>query len=482
MATSHTVSKGKPTNEPSNQPTRIRSRDRIIAVGITTAMLSRAVGLAAPLVITPVCFRYLGDERYGLWMTITALTGMAWLADLGLGNGLLTRLSHLSGDAPRQRREISTAYAALGAVAGSLLLGLIVASPIISWDKVFAVADPQVASEASVIVIVCFISFLINMPLSLIQRIQYANGQVMQSNLWQSGGALLSVTGVLAAIKVGWQPVLVISCAVFAIPLGNLVNSVAYFRRQGRAVRPGLGQVDRETAASLLRLGLQFFALTAMSSIALNLDSPLVAHSLGLTAAAHYAVAGKAFGVLSLFVGIIGMTVWAANGSALSRGDVHWVRRSTRRMVALCALLVGAAGLLLVVYGHQLMRLWVGTVDTSVVSLQVLCGLACWSFLIAVTTPLIMVQNSVGVLRPQFYGWAAFLFVATILKLWAIQVFGLYGLPIAACVSYVLTVWPAVCIGYRKALWNAANAIHVLPGEAAGRSRQHVGGDANSNA
>ncbi|MFU8851385.1 lipopolysaccharide biosynthesis protein [Micromonospora sp. SL1-18] len=433
-------------------------RGRALSVDIATSLVAKGIGLAAPLVITPACFRYLGDQRYGLWMAITALTGMAWFADLGLGNGLLTRLSHLTDDARQQAREISSAYATLGVVAVALLTGLVLINPLVPWDRLFGVSDPTVAAEASALVLLCFGAFAVNVPLSLIQRIQYARAQVTQSNAWQAAGAVVSMAAVLGAIAAGWGPLTVIACTVLAVPVTNLLNTVVYFWLQEPATRPGPGLVHRATAVGLLRLGLQFFALTAMSSIALNVDNPMVAHILGLTVAAHYAVVGKLFGVLSVFVGLVGMAVWPANGTALARGEIAWVRRTTRRMVVLYGLVVGAVGLALVVYGHRLVKLWVGRVDAAVVPVAVLAGLALWSFLVAVASPLLLVQNSIGLLRPQFVGWAAFLLLATALKIWGLREFGIVGLPAAGCLAYLLTMWPAAVVGYRRALARSGRA------------------------
>ncbi|WP_433392423.1 lipopolysaccharide biosynthesis protein [Micromonospora sp. KLBMP9576] len=433
-------------------------RDRTLTAGIASSLAAKGVGLAAPLVITPSCFRYLGDQRYGLWMAITALTGMAWFADLGLGNGLLTRLSHLADDAHQRAREISSAYTTLGVVAVALLSGLVLIEPLVPWARLFGVTDPALATEASALVLLCFGAFAVNVPLSLIQRIQYARAQVTQSNAWQATGALFSMAAVLAAIATGRGPLTVIACAVLAVPLTNLLNTLVYFWLQEPTARPRPGLVHRATAVGLLRLGLRFFALSAMSSIALNVDNPLVAHVLGLSVAAHYAVVGKLFGVLSVFVALVGMAVWPANGVALARGDTAWVRRTTRRMVLLNGLIVGTAGLGLVLCGHRLVQAWVGGVDVAVVPVAVLAGLAFWSFLVAVASPLLLVQNSVGLLRPQFVGWATFLLLATALKVAGLRQFGLVGLPVAGCLAYLLTMWPAAVLGYRRALANSHRA------------------------
>ncbi|MBM7080185.1 lipopolysaccharide biosynthesis protein [Micromonospora humida] len=449
MVTAGTVAAAAP---PAGFPASGPGRDRTVTVGIATAMVAKGIGLAAPLVMTPACFRYLGEQRYGLWMAITALTGMAWFADLGLGNGLLTRLGQLADDPRQQAREISGAFATLGVVAVLLLTALLVVTPVVPWVELFAVGDPGVAAQTPTLVLICFGAFVVNIPLSLVQRVQYARGQMVQSNAWQSAGALAALAVVLAAITAGWPPLVVVAGAVLAVPVTNLLNTVTYFWSCPPAHRPGPRLVHRDTVVGLLRLGVRFFVLTTMSSIALNVDNPLVANVLGLAAAAHYAVVGKLFGVLWVFVGLVGMTVWPVNGAALARGEVDWVRRNTRRMVLLYGVVVGSVGLALVGTGHRLIALWLGSVDRSTIRLPVLVGLAGWSLLVAVTSPLIMVQNSIGLLRPQFVGWAAFLVLATVLKVWGLRQFGLAGLPAAACVAYLSTMVPAALVGYRRAL------------------------------
>lgn len=427
-------------------------RDRLVAFGMSTAVVARGVGLIAPLIITPVCFRYLGDQRYGLWMAVTALTAMAWFTDLGLGNGLLTRLGQLADDEKQQAREISSAYATVLTVAAVLFGGLLVVNPLIPWADLFGVGDPAIAAEAPILVLMCFGGFALYMPLSLIQRVQYARGQTVLSNLWQTAGALVSVVGVLAAIAADLSPLLVVGCAVFAIPLTSAVNNLVFFGLQARSIAPRPRLINRATLTALLGLGLRFFVLTTIATVANNLDSPLIASTLGLEQAAHFALVSKLFAVVTMFVGLVGMTVWPLNGAALVDGDVSWVRRNTRRMILLNTVIVALIGCGLVAWGHEILTLWVGSADEGLVPTAVFGWLAVWTLLIAMAYPMTMAQNSVGLLRPQFIGWLTFLPLATGLKVWGLHEIGLVAVPAAASLAYLVTMIPAVIIGYRRTL------------------------------
>ncbi|MEU7782049.1 lipopolysaccharide biosynthesis protein [Micromonospora parva] len=431
-----------------------RSRGRALVTGIASSLAGKAVGLVAPLLITPIAFSYLGAERYGMWMAITSLTAMALFADFGLGNGLLTRLSRLyaTGDRRVAAREIASAYALLTCLAVALLLVLVLSIQLVAWPAFLNVVDPVVARDARAVVLLCFGAFLINIPLALIQRVQYAHQQVGQSNLWQAAGSLVSAALVVTAVAANAAPVLVIAAAVLAVPLLNLANSICYFGWQQPDLRPRVKDVRASKVRGLLRLGLRFFGLSVLSSIALNIDGFLVGRVLGLHAAANYAVILRMFAVLVLFVTLVNLPLWPANGEALARGDVTWVRRSTRRMVYLSAAVVTLPALCLILGGNDILRLWVRSDDLDHVPVPLFVALAVWSVFLAVAAPLFMVQNSVGLLGAQFLGWAVCLVVAVPLKILLAGRDGLSGVALASALSYGVTVLPAAVVGYRKAL------------------------------
>ncbi|WFE49208.1 lipopolysaccharide biosynthesis protein [Micromonospora sp. WMMD1155] len=431
-----------------------RVRSRALIAGITSSLGGKAVGLVAPLLITPLAFGYLGAERYGMWMAVTSLTSMALFADFGLGNGLLTRLARLqaAGDRTAAAREIASAYALLGCLAAVLLAVLTATVALVPWPAVLNVTDPEVAGDARAVALLCFGSFLLNIPLALIQRVQYAYQEVAQSNLWQAGGSLISAALVVCGVVVGVQPVLLIAAAVLSVPVMNAANTICYFGWQNPKLRPRPQHVRIPTARGLLRLGLRFFVVAVLSSVVLNMDGFLVGRVLGLTEAANYAVVLRIFGVLALFITLVGLPLWPANGEALVRGDVTWVQRNTRRMSYLCAGVVTLPGVALVFFGNDLFRLWIRSAELAHAPTLLLVALATHTALVGVASPMFMVQNSIGLLRPQLFGWLACFVVAVPLKVYLAGRIGLSGIAVASAVSYGVTVLPSAVVGYRRSL------------------------------
>jgi hypothetical protein len=68
-----------------------RSNERLRRVTLTalTSAFAQGISIIAMLVSTPLVFKYLGSERYGLWLAISSLVVVIGFADLGMGNGLL---------------------------------------------------------------------------------------------------------------------------------------------------------------------------------------------------------------------------------------------------------------------------------------------------------------------------------------------------------------------------------------------------------
>ncbi|MFG2057312.1 lipopolysaccharide biosynthesis protein [Micromonospora sp. NPDC048930] len=441
------VSEGSP-------PPTATSRGRTLAVGIVSSLAGKAVGLAAPLVVTPLTFGYLGPERYGLWMAVTSLTSMALFADFGLGNGLLTRLSRLraEGDDRTAAREIGTAYALLACAALVLFAVLAGSVRLVDWPALFGVPAAGVAGDVRPVMLVCLGAFLLNLPLALVQRVQYAYQEVGRSNLWQAGGSLVSVALVFLAVRADLGPLPVIAAAVLAVPATNLVNTIHLFGRRYPRLRPRLDAVDLARAGGLLRLGVAFFAVSVLSSVALNLDAFLVGRVLGLAEAATYAVVLRLFALLALFVTLVNLPLWPANGEALARGDLDWVRRTTARMVCLSAAAVAVPATGLVFFGNDLLRLWLGDDGPARLPTGLFAALAVGSVLLACAAPLFMAQNSLGLLRPQLAGWSACLALSIPAKVYLANALGLTGVAVVASLAYAVTVLPAAVLGYRRVL------------------------------
>ncbi|WP_229397992.1 lipopolysaccharide biosynthesis protein [Micromonospora okii] len=443
-----------PAREAPAEPSGSR-RSRRLVTGIATAALGKGAGILVPLVLIPVTLRYVGADMYALWTAVTTVTAMAIFADLGLGQGLMTRLApcYATGDAGRARRYISTAYVLLGAVALGGCAALWLLADVIPWRGLFNAAGAVSAADARDVSLVCLTVFVVNIPLSLVTRVLYAYQRVGQNNLWQAAGYLCSLPLVLGAVAAGLPPVAVVAASVLWTPLTNVAASAWLYRWAMPHLRPGWRHVDRGLAGDLHRLGGLFFAGNLLMALALNADPLLVAHTVGLGAVVAYAVPARVFNQLGGFAGLVNLPLWSANGDALARGELRWVRRTVVRASVLSGVVALVPSVVLVVAGNRLFTAWLGTPMGD--DRALLVGLGAWSVLLAVTSPLLMVQNAAGLVRPQLLAGGGYLVLSVAGKWWAARAYGVAAVPYVSTLAYLCTLVPAALYGYHRVMVTA---------------------------
>ena len=379
-------------------------RSRRLRAGILTGVVTRGVGLVAPLLVIPLVVAQLGDTLSGVWLTLTALTSMLLWADLGLGNGLMTRLSGSLArrDLATSRQIIAVSYAVLTTSSLAACALLVMTVHLVPWQAMLNAEDPRVGW----MVVAQLGAFLLNVPLGLVQRVQYALQEVGLSNLLMLVAPGVTVLGAVWARGADLPPIATIACISFGQPVASIVATLVTVVRHPELI-PAFSDARWSAGKGLLVLGTGFLAVQGLSAVALNVDNLLIAHTAGVERVTDYAVVARVFAVLGLAITVVNQPLWPANAEALARGDTGWVRRTTRRLTLLSASLMGGAGLLIVLLGPWALRAWMG--PSLHVTGGLLIGFALLWTLVALAAPSFMVLNAQGRVWRQALAWLAFL-------------------------------------------------------------------------
>ncbi|WP_309085436.1 oligosaccharide flippase family protein [Chelativorans sp.] len=397
----------------------------------------RLVGLLAPLVTTPALLSYFGDEEFGIWATSVSATSIAVVADLGIGNGLLTRVASASGRGDRKsiRAYVSNAYVALSAVATIALS--ITTMAFLVWP----------VSPIAVAVVVVFI---MSLPGTVLYQFLYGIQRVPTSNLLLAVGAAGSVLGCFLAIG-AQAPTWAVAVAYSLPPVLTSIGGAIWFFRRAPEYRPTLNAVSWQHARDLLKLGSGFFFLSILTAVGLNIDNLIISATAGPEAVPPYAIPMRLASVLSLLIMAVFMPLWGANGEALATRDYNWVRQSALNMSLAGAGVVAISGGMLILLSNMIMTVWIGRTFEDqhlVLSFAVLAAT-----IIAATSPYNMVLNALGRPLPQIGPWLAFVILSISLKL-ALLIGQQRVWPIAAVTGlvYALVVTPVVIVAALRGL------------------------------
>lgn len=437
-----------------------KARTNALILGITTGLASRVLTLGAPLLTIPVTLHYLGPDLFGFWMVIVSITSMAMFADLGLGNGLLSKLSaaHSAEDYIEAKVLISTAYAVLSTVAAFLITALFVAAQHVDLRSIDWISRQLDIETVRTVAVICLAAFCLNIPMSLIQRVQYALQEGWKSNVWQVVAAAATVAAVYSAWYLNLGYIAVVSASVFSTPVVMLLNNLWFFWKRPE-LRPVLQHASLKTANSLLRIGGAFLILSVLTSLSLNVDNLVVAELSGLANVAEFTIATKLYSLLGLAITLVALPLWPANADALARRDITWVKRTTLKTSALSVAAVAVGGLVLILSRGHIINLWIG--DGVLIELSLAINLVIWSVLVALASPFFAVQNSVGHLRIQLAGWTVYFFVSVPLKVILYGEFGIAGVPLAGWLAYLIVLIPCAIFGCRMTIKRIANKSGV---------------------
>src|SRR2546422_2066828 len=153
-----------------------RSLERYRRAVLTTASsgAARGISLVAMLISVPLTVRYLGNERYALWVTISSIINLLSFADLGLGNGLLNVISESHGreDRDAAAQSVSSAFLMLVSTAAVITMAFLLVYPHLPWTRIFNLTSPVAIREAGPATAIFVACIVLNLPLGVVQRVQ----------------------------------------------------------------------------------------------------------------------------------------------------------------------------------------------------------------------------------------------------------------------------------------------------------------------
>jgi O-antigen/teichoic acid export membrane protein len=426
--------------ESMSDETRGAERNRRAVLTGSVATVARVVQVGSSLITVPLTLKYLGNERFGLWMTISSVLAMASFADFGIGNGVLNTVAKASGrdDIEGIRKAVSSGFAILSMIAALLLILFFTFYRFINWGDFFRVVSPQARSEAGPALAVFATCFALNISMDVVQRVQLGLQQGYRFSVWQLCGSVAGFIGVLTGIWLHVSlPMLVIAIAGAPI-LATTLNTIQFFGFVRPDLRPSRGHVTRDAISQIAKLGGLFFILQVAVAVSFSADNFIVARILGAVNVPEYAIPQRMFALITMMSGMLVTPLWPAYGEAISRGDMPWVRRTLRSSLFFVFAASCAASSLLLLLAPSVIHLWIGSRIHPPFFL--LLGLSVWSVIECCGTALAMFLNGAAVIRFQIYISVTFAIACVALKVFLVKHVGLVGVPWATIVSYTMIV------------------------------------------
>jgi O-antigen/teichoic acid export membrane protein len=421
----------------SNPADRSAARHRRAAVTGITSGISRAVRIGVTLITIPLTLHYLGNERFGLWMTISSVLAMAGFADFGVGNGVLNTVSTAFGkdDWNGIRQAISSGMAVLTLIGALILTTFLAIYRFVDWGNVFRATTATARAEAGPAMLVFMVCFALNVPLDVVQRAQLGLQQGFLTNVWEIFSSILILVGILAVVHFHLSLTALVVAFAGAPVLGTWMNAGFFFGISRRDLLPKWSLVSRTVIQKIANLGVMFFILQLVAAVSFSADNFIIARILGVANVTVFSIPQRMFAVIATVVTMLMMPLWPAYGEAISRGDVHWVRHTlSRTMLGVFAFTTLVSAVLLL-FSNKLLLWWVGPGIHP--SLPLMLGLAAWAVLNNCGNTLAMFLNGAGVIKFQVVTASIFGIGCLLTKIVFTHLYGIAGVPWATTITYI---------------------------------------------
>jgi len=413
-------------------------RNRRAVLTGSASTLARVVQIGTSLITVPLTLKYLGNERFGLWITISSVLAMAAFADFGVGNGVLNTVAKAFGkdDVEGVRKAVSSGFAVLNTIAVLLLVLFFSIYRFVNWGNFFRVYSPQARAEAGPALAVFAICFALNISMDVVQRVQLGLQQGYRYGLWQLCGSVTGLIGVVGGIWLHVSlPVLLIAIAGAPI-VSTALNAIHFFGFVRPDLRPTREMVSRDVISQIASLGGLFFILQVVVAVSYSADNFIIARTLGAVNVPEYAIPQRMFGLIAMMSGMLIAPLWPAYGEAISRGHMKWVRHTLKTSLLPVLGATSAASFTLLCLSHRLIHWWVGSRIHPPFFL--LLGLAIWTVIGCCGDALASFLNGAAVIRFQVIVASTFGVVCVTAKIFFIHRYEVTGVPWAAIITYLL--------------------------------------------
>jgi O-antigen/teichoic acid export membrane protein len=406
--------------------------------GTATGLIGRGLGLLVAVVSVPLTVRYLGAERYGVWVTISSFLAFLSFTDFGLANSLTNALGKAYGEDRRElaRSYVSSAFWILCLIA----LGLIVAGSIVA-PHLTALVFPRAQSalvekEITPALIIAFVIFALNFPLLITSRVLAAHQENALANLWSMAGGLANLTAILLVIEFqGGLLWLVLGCSGFGL-VTNIVCAIWLFGFRKPWLRPHFAALDPAVMKDLFSTGWKFLVIGAGWMINSQTDNFIIAHYLGACQVTPYNVTFQLFANATLLQTLLMPSLWPAYTEAYARKDFVWIRRSFRLNFITTLVSAGFIVLILIACGLPVIRIWAGPAAVPPFALLIWMGL--WNIMLSNLYAFGCLLNAIGRLRTMMVCSTVTAVMNIFLSILLVRRFGICGVIAGTVVAFLI--------------------------------------------
>jgi O-antigen/teichoic acid export membrane protein len=320
----------------------------------------RVMAILIAFITVPFNLKYLGNVKFGVWTTIYSILAWVVFFDLGIGNGMKNKVAEAIAlkDRNLARTYISNSYFALGIFCLAALVVAMIGGSFLNLQAVFNI-DTISNDDLRNVFYATSIFLILNFFMSLILQIFFADQKASLVALMQLMNNMVGLGVVLVLLLFVREDMFYL--IFFSGLFGTLVSMAFtfYYFHANRDLMPSFRLIAKDKIKPVISLGAKFFILQITNLVIYSTDNIIIAQILGPAEVTSYQIVYKLFSPISIGLSIISMPLWTAYIDAYAKNDMQWIK-SIIKKINLMIIPISLITLLMVIFGQDIIRLWVG--------------------------------------------------------------------------------------------------------------------------
>ncbi len=334
-----------------------------ILINILGAFLVKGGSMILTLFLLPAYIRFFGNDNVlGIWYTILSIINWVLVFDLGIGNGLRNKLPKAlaENDLKGGRTLVSSTYiASAGLVVIIGIIGSIVIH-LLNWNAILNIDESELSLPVLKYAIqIAFIGVLIQFVLKLVTSILYAIQKSGLVNLLTllSNVIIFIVINLLPAGDTSSSIIAISYFNILAVNLPLLVVSMILFLGRFRDIRPSFKFWSKDSAKSLLKIGLTLLWLQLIFMVVSSTNEFLISAFCDPSDVVVYQVYFKIFNSVAAICSLVLIPIWSAVTKAKVEKCYAWIKKTYMLLLGF-SVLVLVVLMLIVVVLQPIVNFW----------------------------------------------------------------------------------------------------------------------------
>lgn len=290
------------------------------------SFLGQGIQMLTALISVPLVLNAVGNERYGLWMTLSSILLFVTFTDFGMGIGMQNIMSYAAAknEKDKIKKSLSTTLA-FGVILFIILSFLTYwVLPYIDLSNMIKYKDKTIGAEILPTTQAVFLVLTFGILGGLVQRAFDSLQEGYYPRIILVVSRIISLALLFWVVKTK-QSLPVIIFTVNGIPnLMLLLGIIILYRRHSYLIFR-FADIDKQLFTTIFKTGIVGLGAAIAIFLVNSITPVLISSAYGLNESAKYLVLNRLLNFILLFVNMMFLPLWPAIADAHSKKDSSWL-------------------------------------------------------------------------------------------------------------------------------------------------------------